>query len=110
MPIEEKNYKKFISEFPAALVSKLRPGIVLNFGGPVSLEFAIFAKFFLPRLPKCITLKSIFVNNLSLASVWNALMHNAAVIVLSLVHYFILNCSSIIKHSQFYSSLEIIRQ
>ncbi len=47
LPIEEKkNYKKFISEFPVAVVTKLRLGIVLNFGGPVSHEFAIFAKFF----------------------------------------------------------------
>ena len=41
-----KIYKKFISEFPAAVAPKLRLGIVLNFGGPVSHEFAIFAKFF----------------------------------------------------------------
>ena len=47
LPIEEKNLqKKFISEFPAAVAPKLRLGIVLNFGGPVSHEFAIFAKFF----------------------------------------------------------------
>ena len=44
LPIEEKKYKKFISEFPVA--PKLRLGIVLNFGGRVSHEFAIFAKFF----------------------------------------------------------------
>ena len=46
LPIEEKNYKKFISEFPAAVAPKLRLGIVLNFGGPVSHEFAIFVKIF----------------------------------------------------------------
>ena len=46
LPIEEKKiYKKFISEFPAAVSPKLRLGIVLNFGGPVSHEFAIFVKF-----------------------------------------------------------------
>ena len=41
----------------------------MNFGGRLSREFAIFGKFFLHKFTKCITLRSILVNDLSLASV-----------------------------------------
>ena len=44
LPIKvKKNYKKVISEFPAPVVPKLRLGIVVNLGGRLSHEFAIFA-------------------------------------------------------------------
>ena len=38
--------KNSYSEFPAAVGPKLRPGIVVKFGGCLSHEFAIFANFF----------------------------------------------------------------
>ena len=41
-----RNIKKFMPEFLAAVVPKLRPGIALNFGGRQSHEFAIFVNFF----------------------------------------------------------------
>ena len=40
-----QKYKNVISEFPAPVVPKLRLGIVVNLGGRLSHEFAIFAKF-----------------------------------------------------------------
>ena len=48
LPISKskKFTKKVISEFPAPVVPKLRLGIVVNLGGHLSHEFAIFAKIF----------------------------------------------------------------
>ena len=46
LPKKVKNYKKDISEFPAPVTPKLRLGIVVNLGGRLSHEFAIFAKNF----------------------------------------------------------------
>ena len=49
---------------------KLRLGTVVNLGGRLSHEFAIFAKkICIELLFKYITLKSIFINNLILAIV-----------------------------------------
>ena len=55
-----KLVKKFMSEFLAAVGPILRLGIVLNFGGLMSYEFAIFVKKF------CIDL----LRNLFLSTIW----------------------------------------
>ena len=58
-----------MSVFPAPVAPKLRLGIVVNLGGRLSHEFAIFAKQFCIELINTFSLKSIFVNNLNLAIV-----------------------------------------
>ena len=67
--MKKKFAKKFVSEFLAAVEPKLRLGKLLNFGGPWTHEFAIFAKKICIDLPHALHW-NIFLstNNLSLAS------------------------------------------
>ena len=56
-----------------------------------------FCQIFLPRLPKCITLKSILVNNLSLVSVRNALLFMEFLLLLSHVRYIPIKAAAVHK-------------
>ena len=69
LPIEEKNLQKIHIRIPCSCSAKIEAGYSTEFWRSREPWICNFCQIFLHRFTKCITLKSIFVNNLNLAIV-----------------------------------------
>ena len=78
LPIEEKNLQKIHIRLPCSCSAKIEAGYSTEFWRSREPWICNFCQIFLHRFTKCITLKSIFVNNLNLAIVWIPLVYNNA--------------------------------